>query len=77
MLWIQKMGVSIPSPYEAEAGVKQGFIQSSSEAIIMCSTDKLEKTANYRVCSIDQISKIICEKPVDDKLNRKYHNKII
>ncbi len=72
-----KNGITIPSPYEAEAGVKQKFIECSEEVIAMCATDKLEKTANYRICSLDAISKIICESTVDEKLNRKYGNKII
>lgn len=72
-----KYGVSIPSPYEAEAGVKRRFIECSDEVIAMCASDKLEKTADYRICSVDEISRIVCENPVDEKLNRKYMNKII
>ncbi len=72
-----KNGASIPSPYEAEAGVKQRLIGCSEEVIVMCTVDKLEKKANYRICSVDEISKIVCENPVNEKLNGKYKNKII
>ncbi|WMJ89094.1 DeoR/GlpR family DNA-binding transcription regulator [Anaerocolumna sp. MB42-C2] len=72
-----KNGISVPVPYEAEAGVKQLFVENSDEVIAMCAVDKLEKTANYRICSINEVSKIICENPVNEKLNRKYKNKII
>lgn len=71
-----KSGISVPHPYDDEAAVKKFLVKNSTEVNIMCSCSKLDKVANYVICSVDEVDRIICESPVTKLLQTKYKNKI-
>lgn len=69
-------GVSIPYPYEDEAVVKQFFVEHSGEVNVMASCSKLGAVANYIICPVSRVDRILCEHPVTRQLQQEYQNKI-
>ncbi len=71
------IGASVPFPFEKEADIKKAIITRSNEVIAMCAVDKLDKHANYIICHLEQIDKIICDRTVNETQMRRYQYKII
>lgn len=71
-----KNGISVPYPYDDEAAVKKFLIEKSTEVNVMCTSSKLNKVANYIICPVEAVDRIICEYPVTKQIQTKYKNKI-
>jgi len=72
-----EIGITVPSPYEDEAAVKQAFVAHSAEVNVMCACSKLGQRANYVVCSIEDADRIICDHPVAKKIREAYGGRIV
>ena len=71
-----KQGVSIPYPYENEAAVKKFLVRNSAAVNIMCSCSKLDKVSNHIICPVEAVDRIICERPVAERIRKRYLDKI-
>lgn len=52
---------------EAENYVRRKMIEHSGNAYLLCASDKLGKKYFHNLCSANEISEIICDKPYDKK----------
>lgn len=55
---------------EEEAQIKKSMINAASKTILLCDTSKLDKVFMNRVCDIDKLYTVICDKPLDEKYKK-------
>lgn len=70
-------GLTIPEPFQGEVGVKRRLIDRSREVNVMGVCSKLGVSAEYVICPIDRIDRIICERPVPKLIQKKYGGRIV
>ncbi len=72
-----KMGCSVPNPFGDEAPLKRYLVEHSSTVNVMGSIEKLDVVANYVICGIDEVDRILCEESVDPQTQERYQGKIV
>ena len=72
-----KKGMSIVAPFEKSVSLKKYIIENSDEINIMSDHTKFDQVTNYILCSLDDITRIITDKPIDNTVNERYLHKVV
>lgn len=70
-------GMSIVAPFEKSVSLKRYIIENSDEVYIMSDHSKFDQVTNYILCSLDDVTRIITDKPTDPYMNKRYLNKVV
>lgn len=72
-----KRGLTIPDRMGKDMAIKEYMIQHSKEVNILAGTRKLDQVSHYVVGQIEDITRIVCEKKVDQETEKAYLHKIV
>ena len=50
---------------EEETAVRRAMMERSREVYVLCSANKLSRYAAFKLCALDEIDALICDKPLD------------
>jgi len=64
-------------PHEEEVLVKRALIESANETIMLIDSSKMTSTNGIRLCSIDEVSYVVTDRPDDPGLKKIFKDKLI
>ena len=55
--------------YEEENRIRQLMMKNSSRKVFLCDSTKLSQQSTFKLCNVNDVDDIICDKPLDDYFN--------
>lgn len=63
--------------FEQENYLRQEMIKNATKKVFLCDTTKLGKSSPFRLCNIDDVDYIVCEKQINNYFTKDLSKKII
>lgn len=63
--------------FEQENYLRQEMIKNATKKVFLCDTTKLGKSSPFRLCNIDDVDYIVCEKQINNYFTKDVSKKII